>query len=301
MSDQTLLKPVIERALAGEALDGAGRAALFHTADVLTLGMAADELRRRRHGAFVTFVRVADLTVDEALADSLAVAGAPGEIRIHGPADDIPRAHAAVQAVRAIAGGTSVTGFSLEQIETAAGSDRASAVRLLNGLKAAGLDAVADAAIDRLDNAAGMLDAASEAGLPVARLGVDRIAPADRDELLDRVRALVSVRDDLHVFAPLPRRISGAAPSTGYEDVRLVALARLWVPVAHIQVDWSRYGPKLAQVALAFGADDLDAVSPLDDLSEGRRRAPLEEVLRNIRSASSEPRERGALFTPFTR
>ena len=63
-----------------------------------------------------------------------------------------------------------------------------------------------------------------------------------------------------------------------------------------IQVDWSLYGPKLAQVALTVGADDVDAVSPLDDLSEGRRRAPLEEIRRNIRAAGLEPVERDGRF-----
>jgi aminodeoxyfutalosine synthase len=61
-------------------------------------------------------------------------------------------------------------------------------------------------------------------------------------------------------------------------------------------VDWTLYGPKLAQVALTVGADDIDAVSPLDDLSEGRRRAPREEVRRNITAAGLEPVERDARF-----
>jgi aminodeoxyfutalosine synthase len=77
--------------------------------------------------------------------------------------------------------------------------------------------------------------------------------------------------------------------------VKLVALARLLVPVTHVQVDWQRYGPKLAQVALTFGADDLDGVSPKDVVAEGRRRSPLEEVRRNIIAATSQPVERGPL------
>jgi 2-iminoacetate synthase ThiH len=51
-------------------------------------------------------------------------------------------------------------------------------------------------------------------------------------------------------------------------------------------------------VALTFGADDVDDVSPADEVAEGRRRAPLEEIRRNIRAASAEPVERGALFAP---
>jgi aminodeoxyfutalosine synthase len=90
--------------------------------------------------------------------------------------------------------------------------------------------------------------------------------------------------------------MSTATPTTGFEDVRQVALARLLVDVARIQVDWPLYGPKLAQVGLTFGADDVDGVSPLEETGEGRRRAPLEEIRRNITAASGEPIERDGLF-----
>jgi aminodeoxyfutalosine synthase len=87
------------------------------------------------------------------------------------------------------------------------------------------------------------------------------------------------------------------APTTGYEDIKRVALARLIVDnVPSIQVDWAAYGPKLAQVALTVGADDIDAVSADDDTSAGRRRAPLEEIRRNIRAAGQEPVERNGRF-----
>ena len=61
-----------------------------------------------------------------------------------------------------------------------------------------------------------------------------------------------------------------------------------------IQVDWQLYGPKLAQVALTMGADDIDGVSPLEgDL--GRRRSPLEEIRGNITAAGLEAVERTAM------
>ena len=101
----------------------------------------------------------------------------------------------------------------------------------------------------------------------------------------------------IRAFAPLPRAFNPAVPTTGYDDVKRVALARLVVDnIASIQVDWSLYGPKLAQVALTVGADDVDAVSPEDETGEGRRRSPLEEIRRNIRAASQEPVERNGRF-----
>jgi aminodeoxyfutalosine synthase len=106
----------------------------------------------------------------------------------------------------------------------------------------------------------------------------------------------------LRAFAPLPRRVNPAVPTTGYEDVKRVALARIVADtVPSIQVDWALYGPKLAQVALTMGADDLDAVSADDAAPDGRRRARLEEVRRNIRAAGQEPVERNGRFEPVAR
>ncbi len=75
--------------------------------------------------------------------------------------------------------------------------------------------------------------------------------------------------------------------------MRQVALARLVLEdVPSVQVDWLIYGPKLAQVALTVGADDLDAVPAVDDLAQGARRATLEDLRRNITAAGLSPAER---------
>jgi len=79
--------------------------------------------------------------------------------------------------------------------------------------------------------------------------------------------------------------------------VKRVALARLCADnIPSIQVDWSLYGPKLAQVALTVGADDVDAVSAEDEAAGGPRRAPLQEIRRNIIAAGQEPVERNGRF-----
>ena len=102
--------------------------------------------------------------------------------------------------------------------------------------------------------------------------------------------------DGVHAFSPLSS-LATTHPTTGYADVRQVALARLLVDnIESIQVDWARYGPKLAQVALTFGADDIDRVSPLDDTAQGQRRQAREEVTRNIRAAGLVAEERTGSF-----
>ena len=289
----TSIEPLVERLLAGEPLSPDDRDALASSHDLLVLGMAADTARRRRHGDQVTFARVALVPVDRAAAGDVHLEGSPREVRLVGEANDLDQMLDATRAANRAAAGLAVTGFSLaDLVRTAGAPDRLAA--LLTALSGAGLTAVADAPLDRLEEPAIALTAAREAGLPVARLTVER-AGLGALAVVDKAAALVERFAEILAFAPLPSRLAGTAPTTGYDDVRLVALARLLVPVPHIQVDWRQYGPKLAQVALTFGADDLDSVSPADEVIEGRRRSPLEEVRRNIIAASSRPLERGPL------
>jgi aminodeoxyfutalosine synthase len=109
-----------------------------------------------------------------------------------------------------------------------------------------------------------------------------------------RARRFLDGSSDVPPFSPLPREQSVTAPTTGYHDVRVVALARIGLPaVSTIEVDWQQYGPKLAQVALTFGANHLDRVSVVDDPTLGRRRSSVEDVRRNIAAAGFTPVEQG--------
>jgi aminodeoxyfutalosine synthase len=125
------------------------------------------------------------------------------------------------------------------------------------------------------------------------RLTIEKAAAADRTQLLMGAAALQDRYACIQAINPLPTAMQTFRPTTGYEDVKMVALARLAAPnIPTIQVDWLRYGPKLAQVALTFGANDLDGVTASDDAPDGRRRAPIEEVRRNIEAAGFRPAER---------
>jgi aminodeoxyfutalosine synthase len=130
----------------------------------------------------------------------------------------------------------------------------------------------------------------------VPRLTVREAGSDARDRLLALAEEIQTAAGGVRAFAPLPRVMSIAQPSTGYDDVKTIAAARLGVHnVDSIQVDWALYGPKLAQVALTMGADDVDGVSPLEgDL--GRRRSPIEEIRGNIKAAGLEPVERDGFF-----
>jgi aminodeoxyfutalosine synthase len=294
-TSMTATDAILEKAIAGETLSPADVAAVHATADVLALGMAADEVRRHRHGARTTFLRV-EVRPVESVTENVVLSPTAGEIRLVGSLGDREYAVTAIRrVVAATAGRTPVHGFSLADVEAAAGADRTQALDLLKSLRDAGLERLAEAPLDALQSADAMIDVTERAGLGVARATIER-APADsRPALIDRAARILRDHPAIVAFAPLPRRI-GVQPSTGFEDVRLVALTRLLVDVPHVQVDWQLYGPKLAQVALTFGADDVDNVSPLDDAPDGKRRAPLEEIRRNIVAASGEPIERDGRF-----
>ena len=268
---------------------------LAATHDILHIGMIADDARRAKHGTRTTFVRVADVGVEP--GSDASWPSSAGEIRIEGVASSRAAAVARAHEVASRASGTPVSGFSLADLERLAMTDHATLRSLLEELRAAGLELIAFAPFDRLQDPRHAIEEVNISGLALARLTIDQLPSADNVVLFKAVAALQHDVAVIRAFAPLPRKINPAVPSTGYDDVKRVALARIIVDnVPSIQVDWARYGPKLAQVALTVGADDVDSVSPQDETTEGRRRAPLEEVRRNIRAAGLEPVERNGRF-----
>lgn len=263
--------------------------------DIISLGVAADDARRQRHGARTTFVRVAD--VDAAPGAPIAIPPSTGEVRIVGTPASRAAAVQRVREVVAAAGKTPVSAYSLADLEQLAAAESVPLRALLEELRDAGLELVAQAPFDQLRDARMAIEQVNIAGLALARLTMEKLPSADIPELYRQIAALQHDVGVIKAFAPLPRSTNPAVPTTGYDDVRRVALARLFIDnIPSIQVDWALYGPKMAQVALTVGADDLDAVSPLDEAEEGRRRAPLEEIRRNIRAAALEAVERDGRF-----
>ncbi len=241
----------------------------LESCDVLSLGMLADDVRRARVGGRVTYTRDA-------------------ESRLTALPDTLPAALEAIGAARSAHG--AAIGYSLADV-----IDRnwGPLVDVLKQLKSAGLDAIADAPIDRIADIPAALGAAQDAGVRVGCLSLQRPLAGERTGFLLKLRSIVEQFPAIQTVAPLPREQSITVPTTGYDDVRAVALARLALPsVANIQVDWTQYGPKLAQVALTFGANDVDRVSTIDDPSLGRRRTSVEDVRRNIEAAGFEAVER---------
>ena len=269
--------------------------AILAEPNVIAVGARGDEERRRRHGVKTTFVRVFEIDV-EAVPASLPSGASAGEIRLMGKPASVAAAVAAVKAVRALAGTIPLTAFSLADLSDLVDGSAASLTDLAGRLAAAGLEIVAEAPVDAVVDPVGAVRAVRDGGLQVPRLTVREMAEDDRVRLVSLARDIQSAVGGVRAFAPLPRVTSVAQPTTGYDDVKVIAMARLLAGnIDSIQVDWPLYGPKLAQVALTMGADDVDGVSPLEgDL--GRRRSPIEEIRGNIVAAGLEPVERDGRF-----
>lgn len=275
--------------MTGISLDEAQ--AILADRNLIAVGARGDDERRRRHGTRTTFVRVFEVPAD-AIPAALPASASAGEIRVTGKPSSVASALASVKAARAMAGATPVAAYSLADLLDLAGGSLASLTDLVARLAAAGLEIIAEAPIDRLPDAVAAVRAARGAGVQVPRLTVQQAAEGDGLRVVTLARDIQSAVGGVRAFAPLSRVSSVAQPSTGYDDVKLIAVARLLAGnIDSIQVDWALYGPKLAQVALTMGADDVDAVSALEgDL--GQRRSPLEEIRGNIVAAGLEPVER---------
>ncbi|MBI4888164.1 MAG: hypothetical protein HY824_13805 [Acidobacteria bacterium] len=286
---------LLDRVAAGEALSASEVLELSAGHDLLALGTLADAARRRLHGSRVTYLRVAVCPFDDVRAG--VVPAAAREIRLAGAPDSLGVALTAVERAKAVAGGRVVSGLSWADVARLAADAGVPPARALADLRAAGLEALAEIPIDAVADLAAVLGTLTAAGFGPLRLTVAAAPLAPRTALLLQVAELQRQSGAIRAIDPLPTSLDAFRPTTGYDDVKAVAVARLAAPnVASVQVDWLRHGPKLAQVALIFGADDVDGVPAADEAPEGRRRAPLEEVRRNIDAAGLTAVERDGRF-----
>src|SRR6266542_20125 len=200
---------------------------LAATHDIISLGMLADDVRRQRHGTKTTFLRVADVAAERAAP--IVVPPAAGEIRIVGVPttrrDAIDRVTSVATAVHGIA----LSAFSLADLEQLAAREHVTLRAVLEELRAAGLELIAEGPVDLLQDPRRSIEEVNIAGLSLARLTVHQSPSSDPVPLLKTVTELQRTVAVIRAFAPLPRRMNPAVPTTGYEDVKRVALARVIV------------------------------------------------------------------------
>ena len=93
--------------------------------------------------------------------------------------------------------------------------------------------------------------------------------------------------------------------TTGSEDLRHLATSRLVLDnIDHIKAYWVMVTPKLAQVALSFGADDIDGTVVEETIyhmagAETEQHLARPELERIVREAGFEPVQRDTLYNPL--
>ncbi len=132
---------------------------------------------------------------------------------------------------------------------------------------------------------------------------------AERVDHFVRLRELQDETQGFNCFIPLAFHPENTAydqlpPTTGTDDLRTIALARLMLDnFPHIKAYWVTITPELAQIALRFGADDLDGTiieeriihGAGSETSPGLTRQRIELL---IREAGCVPIQRDTLYNP---
>jgi aminodeoxyfutalosine synthase len=126
------------------------------------------------------------------------------------------------------------------------------------------------------------------------------------DHLL-RLRELQDETGGFQAFIPLAfhpegTRLAHLEPASGLDDLRVIAVSRLILDnFDHIKAYWISLGVGTAQVALAYGADDLDGTVRRERIHhDAGARSPqvlsVDELRRLIREAGRDPVERDTLY-----
>lgn len=103
-------------------------------------------------------------------------------------------------------------------------------------------------------------------------------------------------------FHPQNTRLPDLPETTGFDDLKNLAVARLLLDnFPHIKAFWIMIGPKMAQLSLAFGADDIDGTVIEEKITHmAGAQTPLgltrTQLLHLIREAGCEPVERDTLY-----
>jgi aminodeoxyfutalosine synthase len=135
------------------------------------------------------------------------------------------------------------------------------------------------------------------------------------EERVEHMLLLRELQDETHGFSafiplafhPANTGLAHLPPPTGYHDLKSIAISRLLLDnFDHIKAYWVMLTPSIAQIALRFGADDLDGTVVEEKIyhDAGAKTAeftPRAELERLIREAGRVPVERDTLYRPVDR
>lgn len=134
---------------------------------------------------------------------------------------------------------------------------------------------------------------------------IDR--PIHRIDHLVRLRELQDETGGFQTFIPLAfhpdnSRMDEVPRPSGVMDLKMMAISRLMLDnFPHIKAYWVMLGIKTAQIALAFGADDIDGTVVHEKIyheagSDSPEETTVADLERMIREAGRTPIERDTLY-----
>lgn len=130
------------------------------------------------------------------------------------------------------------------------------------------------------------------------------------EERIEHLTALREAQDETGgflafiplAFHPKNTGLSHISQTTGVDDLKNIAVSRLFLDnFPHIKAYWVMIGPKLAQLALSFGADDMDGTVK-EEIITHMAGADTEQAIGSntlvklIREAGRKPIERDTLY-----
>lgn len=137
---------------------------------------------------------------------------------------------------------------------------------------------------------------------------------AHRIDHLDRLRQLQDHTHGFNAFIPLKYRNFGNSMSqigevSVVEDMKMLAMSRIFLDnIPHIKAYWVMYGKSTTELALAFGADDIDGT--IDDTTKiysmagAQDKNPsitIDEIEQMVSRAGYKAIERDTFYNPINR
>jgi aminodeoxyfutalosine synthase len=274
------------------------------------------------------------LTVDEVLAKAReGVEQGATEIHIVGgehPSLPYASIRAMVSGIRAFAPTVHIKAFTASEIVHFAESEGLAVEHILRDLQSAGLESLpgggAEIFADEVRNEVCPAKISGERWLEVHalahRLGLKTNATMlyghveryeNRVDHFLRLRAVQDQTGGFQAFIALAFQPAPGTPlahlpgTTGVDDLKTMAAARLLLDnFDHIKTYWVMTGLKMAQIALFFGANDMDGtvveevISLLSGAGHGQTLSKT-ELVRVIRDAGRAPVERDGLYRTVRR
>ncbi len=282
---QSELSDLVEKVEKGERLDFEAGVRMMDSRDILALGYMANLVRERKNGNQTYFIvnrhlnHANDLQAFTLLLEEIATTARNdrqetiSEIHIDGGLNpELPFSYylEILQRVKRIFPQVCIQAFTAVDVEYFTQNAGLAVTEVLQSLIEAGLDSLSGGGTEvffsrwlEIQEVAHRLGMRTNATM----LYGHRESSKEKIDQLIQLRALQDRTGGFQTFSPLPfydkdtklEGTMGVENTTGFEDLKMLAISRILLDnFDHIKTFWIMLGPKLAQVSLAFGVDDLE-------------------------------------------